>query len=150
MKVILLEGIGNLGKLGDTVAVKPGYGRNYLLPQGKAVPATSANIEYFEHRREDLERAEKDRMIVSKRRAEELSKLHLTISARVSEEGKLYGSVGATEIVHAIEALGLEAHKQEVQLPNGPFRALGENFEVSLYLHHGNVATVKLNIVPEA
>lgn len=151
MKVILLEGIGNLGKLGDTVVVKPGFGRNYLLPQGKAVPATSANIKYFEDRRNDLEHAEKDRIAIAKHRAEELSKLHLTISARVSEEGKLYGSVGATEIVHAITKAGFEAHKQEVQLPNGPFRTLGEDLVVNLYLHHGDiVATVKLNIVAEA
>ncbi len=151
MKVILLEGIGGLGRLGENVSVKPGYGRNYLLPQGKAVLATQEKIKYFEERREELEAAEKDRIIVAKKRAEELSKLHLTISARVSEEGKLYGSIGATEIAHAIKEAGLEARKQEVQLPNGPFRSLGDNFEVNLYLHHGDViATVKLTIVAEA
>jgi large subunit ribosomal protein L9 len=149
VKVILLEGIGNLGRLGDTVTVKPGYGRNYLLPQGKAVPATATNIEYFEHRREELEHAEKERTNVAKRRAEDLSTLHLTISARVSEEGKLYGSVGATEIVHAIQALGFEAHKQEVQLPNGPLRTLGENFEINLCLHHGHTATIKVDVIAE-
>jgi large subunit ribosomal protein L9 len=150
VKVILLEGIGNLGRLGDTVTVKPGYGRNYLLSQGKAVLATQEKIKYFEARRVELEQAETDRLTAAKKRAEELSKLHLTIAARVSEEGKLYGSIGATEIVHAIEQAGLEAHKQEVQLPNGPFRSLGEDFAVSLYLHHGDVvATVKLTIVAE-
>lgn len=150
MKVILLEGIGNLGKLGDAVIVKPGYGRNYLLPRGKAVVATAANIKYFEERREELLTAEQNRIAAAQKRAEELSKLQLTISARVSDEGKLYGSVGATEIVRAIAAAGLEAHKQEVQLPNGPFRTLGDDFVVSLYLHHGDiVATIKLSIVAE-
>jgi large subunit ribosomal protein L9 len=151
VKVILLEGIGELGKLGETVEVKPGYGRNYLLPQGKAILATPEKIKYFEERREELENAEQERINLAKKRAAELAKLHLTITARVSEEGKLYGSIGATEIVKAINAAGLEAKKQEVQLPNGTFRSLGENFEVNLHLHHGDiVATVKLNIVAEA
>lgn len=150
MDIILLEGISTLGKLGEKVKVKRGYARNYLLRLGKAVRATAANIKYFEDRREELERAEKERINIAKKRAEELSKLHLIISARVSEEGKLYGSVGATEIVRAIEAAGVEAHKQEVQLPNGPFRNLGEDFAVNIYLHHGDViATVKLNIIAE-
>lgn len=151
MKVILLESIGGLGKLGEAVIVTSGYGRNYLLPQNKAVLATPAKIKFFEERREELVLAEQGRIAIAQKRADELSKLHLTLSAKVGDEGKLYGSIGATEIVNAITAAGLEAHKQEVQLPNGPFRAVGENFEVNLSLHHGDViATVKLTIVAEA
>ena len=151
MKVILLESIGGLGKLAESVEVKPGYGRNYLLPQAKAVVSTPDNIKYFEDRKEELESAEKDRVAIAKKRAEKLSALQLTISARVSGEGKLYGSVGASEIVDAIKEAGEEAYRQEVQLPDGPFRTLGDDFEVQLYLHHGEVvATVKLKIIAEA
>ena len=150
MKVILLESIGTLGKLGESVDVKPGFGRNYLLPQGKAVLATAQKIKLFEERRAELEQAEQQRLQLAKQRGTELAKLHLTLAARVSEEGKLYGSIGATEIVDAITAAGVEAHRQEVLLPNGPFRHLGEEFVVDLSLHHGEVLTrIKLTIVAE-
>lgn len=149
MQVILLERIKNLGNLGETVKVKPGFGRNYLLPQGKAVTASPANIEYFESRREELEAKAKEQLDVAKSRAEKLDGLELTITARTSEEGKLYGSIGAREIVEEIAKKGIEIHKQEVQLPEGPFRAVGQ-YDVELHLHHGEViSTIKLSIESE-
>lgn len=149
MNVILLDRIHNLGDLGDKVSVKPGYGRNYLIPQGKAVPATAANIAIFEVKRAELEKEVAVKTAVAKTRAAKLEALQLTIPVLVSDEGKLYGSVGATEIVDAIIALGVEASKQEVQLPNGPLREVGD-YEVELHLHHGDViAKVKVSVVTE-
>lgn len=149
MNVILLDRIHNLGNLGDKVHVKPGYGRNYLIPQGKAVPATAANIALFETKRAELEKEVAAKTAVAKTRAAKLEALTLTIPVLVGDEGKLYGSVGATEIVNAIMALGVEAAKQEVQLPNGPLREVGD-YEVEMHLHHGDViAKVKVSIVTE-
>lgn len=147
MNLILLDKIHGLGELGDKVHVKPGYGRNYLLPQGKAVPATAANIAIFEAHRAELEKEVSVKTDAAKARAAQLEALQLVIPMLVGEEGKLYGSVGATEIVDAIIALGVEAAKQEVQLPNGPVRELGD-YEIELHLHHGDViAKVKLSVV---
>lgn len=146
MQVILLERIRNFGNLGDQVNVKPGYARNYLLPQGKAIIANPDNVKVFEGRRAELEAVAAKHLAESKKRADALSKLELVISARVSEEHKLYGSIGATEIIEAIKEQGLEAHKQEVQLPEGPFRAIGE-YEVKLILQDEVSATLKLTIV---
>lgn len=147
MNLILLDKIHGLGELGDRVRVKPGYGRNYLLPQGKAVSATAANIAIFEAHRAELEKEVSVKTDAAKARAAQLEALQLVIPMLVGEEGKLYGSVGVTEIVDAIVALGVEASKQEVQLPNGPVRELGD-YEVELHLHHGDViAKVKLSVV---
>ncbi len=147
MNVILLDRIHKLGNLGDKVKVKPGYGRNYLLPQGKAVLATPANLELFEARRAELEKEMAAKTAVAQQRAAQLNALSLTISVLVGEEGRLYGSVGAQEIVDAILAQGVEAAKQEVQLPNGPIREVGE-YEIELHLHHGEVvAKVKLSVI---
>jgi large subunit ribosomal protein L9 len=149
MNVILLDKIHNLGNLGDQVRVKNGFGRNYLIPHGKAVPATATNIALFEERRAELERELAAKIAAAKQRAVALEKLALTIPALVSEEGKLFGSVGAPEIVEAIVATGAEAHKAEICLPNGPIRAIGD-YEVELHLHHGEViAKVKVAIVAE-
>ena len=149
MHVILLEHIRGLGKLGDKVCVKPGYSRNYLIPQGKAVRATTENIKYFEEQRLNLEKKEQDRLVAAKNRAEALANLHVKVSAKASEEGKLYGSVSALEIVKAVEESGVKICKQEVQLPNGPFRAIGD-YEVQLYLDHGEaIATLKLSVIAE-
>ncbi len=149
MNVILLDRIHNLGDLGDKVSVKPGYGRNYLIPQGKAVPATAANIAIFEAKRADLEKEVAAKIAIAKDRVAKLEALQLIIPVLVSDEGKLYGSVGAIEIVDAIMALGVEAAKQEIQLPNGPLREIGD-YEVELHLHHGDVtAKVKVSIVTE-
>lgn len=147
MNLILLDKIHGLGNLGDQVRVKPGYGRNYLLPQGKAVAATPANIAIFEAHRAELEKEVIAKTATAKARAAQLEALQLVIPMLVGDEGKLYGSVGAAEIVAAIEAQGIEAAKQEVQLPNGPMRELGD-YEVELHLHHGDViAKVKVSVV---
>lgn len=149
MNVILLDRIHKLGELGQQVKVKPGYGRNYLIPQGKAVPATKANIAVFEARRAELEKELAVKTAAAKQRAAQLEALQLTIPVLVGEEGKLYGSVGVSEIADAIAAQGVEVSKQEIQLPNGPFREVGE-YEVELHLHHGDViAKVKLAIVTQ-
>ncbi len=149
MNVILMDKIHKLGELGQQVKVKPGYGRNFLIPQGKAVPATKANIAIFEARRAELEKELAVKTAAAKQRAAQLEALNLTLTMLAAEEGKLYGSVGAAEIVDAIKAQGVEAHKNEVQLPNGPFREMGE-YEVELHLHHGEViAKVKVSIVSQ-
>ena len=149
MELILLEKIKKLGNLGETVKVKPGFGRNYLLPQGKAVSATKSNIEHFETRRAELEKKAQTALEASKTRAEKLNDLEVEIAARASEEGKLFGSIGAKELADAIAKKGIEISRQEIYLPNGPFRNIG-NFDVELHLHHGEViATIKLTIVNE-
>lgn len=149
MNVILLDKIHKLGTLGQQVKVKPGYGRNYLIPQGKAVPATKANIALVEQQRAQFEAELAKKTEVARARAAKIEALEITIPMLVSEEGKLYGSVGASEIVDAINEKGIEASKQEVQLPNGPLREIGE-YEIELHLHHGDViAKLKLAIVAQ-
>lgn len=149
MNVILLDRIHKLGELGQEVKVKRGYGRNYLIPQGKAVPATKENIALFEGRRAELEKELAVKTAAAQERARQLEALQIVIPVLVGEEGKLYGSVGHVEIVDAIKALGLDATKQEIQLPNGPIREVGE-FEVELHLHYGEViAKIKVNVVPQ-
>ena len=150
MNVILMDRIRNLGELGDRVEVKPGYGRNYLIPQGKAVPATPDNVKYFEARRAELEKAAKERLGVDQARADKVNGMNLTISARVGEEGKLYGSVSTNEIIDAIKAAGGDISKQEIQMPEGQIRQVGD-YEIKLSLHHGDVtATVNISVVAEA
>ncbi len=149
MNVILVDKIHKLGELGQQVKVKPGFGRNYLIPQGKAVPATAQNIEIFEAKRAELEAELAKKSAEAKERAAKLEALALTIPVLVSEEGKLYGSIGVSEIFDAITELGGEASKQEIQLPNGPLREIGE-YEVELHLHHGEViAKVRVAIVAQ-
>lgn len=134
MQVILLERVRNLGNLGDKVNVKSGYGRNFLIPQGKAVFATEDNVTKFEARRAELEKAAADVLDAAKARAAKLEGLTVTISRKAGEEGKLFGSVGTSDIADAISAAGVEIEKQEVQMPNGPLREVGE-FEVEVSLH---------------
>lgn len=134
MQVILLEKIVNLGNLGDLVNVKPGYARNYLVPQGLATVATPANIAMFEERRLELEKASADRLQAAKARASELEGKSVEISARASDEGKLFGSVGVIEIAEAFEKLGLELNKSEIQLPEGPIKVTGD-YEVAVSVH---------------
>lgn len=149
MKVILLEKIKHLGDLGDQVVVKRGYGRNFLMPQKKAVPATPDNVAYFEAKKAEYQAAAAQRLQEDQARAEQLNNLQLRFSVRASDEGKLYGSIGAVELIREIEAQSLVAHKHEIQLPNGPIRSIGD-YEVLLLLHHGEVeATVKVSVVPE-
>lgn len=134
MQVILLERVKNLGDLGDTVKVKPGYGRNFLMPQGKALPANETNRKVFEARKAELVKKANDSLNAAKIRAEKLAGKTLTIKALASEEGKLYGSVGPAEIVHAAEALKLDLHKHEIDMVTGPIRQTG-TFTVAVALH---------------
>lgn len=134
MNVILLEKIKKLGDLGETVKVKSGFGRNYLLPQGKALPATANNVKVFEARKAELVKKASDSIGAAKIRAEKLAGQTLTIKALASEEGKLYGSVGVAEIVDAAKALGLDVEKNEIDVVGGPIRAVG-TFAVAVHLH---------------
>ena len=148
MQVILLEKIGRLGELGQQVNVKPGYGRNYLIPNGKAVPATPENIEKFEAQRAELEKAQADSLAAAQGRAEKLNELEVTLHRKIVSEDRLFGSVGVNEIVAAIAEAGLEVTKREIRLPDGPFRTVGEH-EVELHLHADVNARIKLVIAAE-
>ncbi|TXH93126.1 MAG: 50S ribosomal protein L9 [Pseudomonas sp.] len=146
MEVILLEKIANLGNLGDKVNVKAGYGRNYLLPQGKATAATAENVAAFEARRAELEAAAAAKKASAEARAAQLAELEVTITAVAGDEGKLFGSVGTHDIAEALTAAGVEVCKSEVRLPNGTIRQVGE-FDINVHLHTDVEATVKLVVV---
>ena len=148
MDVILLERVRNLGNLGDEVSVKNGYGRNFLIPQGKAVRATAANREVFESRRAELEAQAAAQLKAAQDRAASLAELAVTIAARASDEGKPFGSVGSREIADAVTEAGQEVSKDEVLLPVGPLRSIGE-FTVDLQLHSDVTASVTVNVIPE-
>lgn len=147
MEVILLKNVGGLGALGDKVKVRAGYGRNYLVPGGFAVSATPANLEAFEARRAELEREAAANLAAAEARKASLDGLRVTVARKAGDEGRLFGSVGTADIAAAIAAAGVEVAKQEVRLPSGPFRSIGE-FEVALHLHAEVDATVNLTIVP--
>lgn len=146
MNVILLEKMHKLGDLGEQVKVKPGYGRNYLVPYGKAVPATKDNVEAFEERRAELEKAAAERLQAAQTRGEALEGASITIEAKAGEEGKLFGSIGVRDIAEAVSANGTAVEKNEVLLPEGPIRLTGE-YEITLQLHTDVQATIQLNIV---
>jgi large subunit ribosomal protein L9 len=149
MEVILLENITKLGRLGDKVDVKAGFGRNFLIPQGKAVRATRSNTEEFEARRAELEAAAAALVGSAQLRADAIDALEpITIAANAGEEGKLFGSVGTRDISDAIAALGCEVDKSEVRLPTGPLRELGE-YEVTIQVHGDVTATVAVEVVAE-
>jgi large subunit ribosomal protein L9 len=148
MEVILLEKIRRLGDLGEKVRVKPGFGRNFLIPQGKAVPATPENVAKFEAQRAELEKAQAEALATATARAGQLNALTLTIRRKAGEEGKLFGSVSTSDIAEAATAAGVELHKHEVRLPEGPFRLVGQ-YEVGLNLHADVDAKVKVNIEAE-
>ena len=149
MEVILLESVQKLGELGDKVTVKSGYGRNFLIPQKKAVPATAENLQQFEERRADLEAAAGDKLSVAKNRAKKVEELSITITTKAGEEGKLFGSITVRDVADACEAAGVELEKIEVRLPEGPIRELGE-FEINIHLHPEVDAVLKLAVVAEA
>jgi len=134
MEVILLEKVENLGKMGDKVNVRPGYGRNFLLPKGKATLATPENIAKFEARRAELEQRQADELSAAQKRAEQLQALSVRIPARAGNEGKLFGSIGTVDIAEACTAAGVAIQRSEVRLPNGPLRVVGEH-EVEFHLH---------------
>lgn len=149
MEVILLENIGNLGGLGDKVDVKSGYGRNYLIPQGKAVPATATNLAEFEARRAELEAAAAETLAAAETRAAAINELGLiSIPANAGEEGKLFGSIGTRDISEAVTAAGCEVDKSEVRLPEGALRELGE-YEVAIQVHGDVTAMVAVAVIPE-
>ena len=148
MELILLEKVQNLGDLGETVKVKPGYGRNYLVPQGMAVPATPANIAAFEARREELEKAAAEKLGGAEARQAAIGELEVSISANASDEGKLYGSIGPREIADAASALGHPLNKSEVVMGEGPIRLVGEH-EVLVQLHADIALTIQLVIDQE-
>jgi len=148
MNVILLEKVGKLGSLGDTVTVKSGYGRNFLIPFGKAVPANDANVAEFETRRAELEKAAAEKMAEAEARAAKLNDLAVTIVSKAGDEGKLFGSIGTRDIADAVSAAGVEVAKSEVKLPEGSLRTVGD-FEIAVQLHSDVTAVVKLAVVAE-
>ncbi|HHJ14451.1 MAG TPA: 50S ribosomal protein L9 [Gammaproteobacteria bacterium] len=148
MEVILLEKVENLGNLGDRVKVRPGYGRNYLIPSGKATPATEEHIKAFEARRAELEKAAAESLAAAEARREQLADMTVTVTAKAGEEGKLFGSVGAIDIAEAITARGVPVERSEVRLPEGAFRSVGE-FQVQLHLHSDVDTEISLVIEAE-
>lgn len=148
MELILLEKVLNLGELGDKVDVKPGYGRNFLLPLGKAVRATAENIEQFEADRAKLEAAEQEKLGSAQNRSASFAEFEVTLTANASEEGKLYGSIGPREIADAVSAMGREVSKAEVIMGEGPIRYTGEH-EVVLHLHADVETCIRVIVNPE-
>ena len=149
MDVILLENMGNLGVLGDKVDVKAGYGRNFLIPQGKAVPATQENIAIFEARRTELEAVAAESLAAAEARAKAIDELSdLVIPASAGEEGKLFGSVGTRDIANALTKAGCEVNKAEVRLPEGVIRELGD-FQIMIQLHSDVAINVAVSVVAE-
>ena len=148
MHVILLEKVANLGNLGDKVSVKSGYGRNFLIPFGKAVPANKANTEAFEARRTELEKAAADKLGTAAKRAEEMAEIELTLTAKAGDEGKLFGSIGPRDLAEAITSAGVKVAKSEIRLADGPIRAVGE-YDVGVQLHTDVAATIKVFIEAE-
>ncbi|MFL2503991.1 MAG: 50S ribosomal protein L9 [Candidatus Azotimanducaceae bacterium] len=147
MEVILLETIGKLGDLGDKVNVSSGYGRNFLIPKKKAVPATAANLEAFEEKRAELEKNAEAKLEDAKKRAEQVADLALKLTAKAGEEGKLFGSITVRDIADACLSNGVEIEKSEIKLPDGPLRNTGE-FEVGVQVHPDLI--VKLKVIVSA
>lgn len=143
MEVILLEKVGRLGTVGDKVNVKAGYGRNFLLPLGKAISATPQNLAAFEERRAELESAANEKKKYAETRAAKLAEMVVTLSANAGDEGRLFGSIGVRDIADAITAAGVDVQKSEVKLPSGTLREVGE-YDIDLQLHVDVVQTVKV------
>ena len=148
MELILLEKVTNLGNLGDKVKVKPGYGRNYLVPTGKAVPATEKNIAEFEIRRAELEKAALQKLSTAEERCAALQGFELVLAANAGDEGKLYGSIGPREIAEAVSERGIALEKSEVIMGEGPIRYTGEH-AVLVHLHADVETEIKVIINPE-
>ncbi len=148
MEVILLERIGNLGDLGEKVEVRAGYGRNFLIPQGKAIPATKENLASFEARRAELEKRAAESLAAAQARADKLAELgSVTIAHQAGEGGKLFGSVSTTDIADAVSSAGVEITRKEVRLPEGPLRMTGEH-QVDIQLH--SLLTQQIKVIIEA
>ncbi|PJE79405.1 50S ribosomal protein L9 [invertebrate metagenome] len=148
MDVILLEKIANLGNLGDKVSVKSGYGRNYLIPYGKATRATKANLEAFEARRTELESKAAGLLVSAQKRAAEMAEIELTLTAKAGDEGKLFGSIGSRDLAEAVTSAGVQVAKSEIRLPEGPIRAIGE-YDVAIQLHTDVSSTIKVYVEAE-
>ncbi|MDM8547788.1 50S ribosomal protein L9 [Candidatus Venteria ishoeyi] len=148
MELILLEKVKNLGNLGDKVSVKPGYGRNFLVPHGKAVPANKENLEAFEARRAELERNQADKLASATARAEQIHDNILVISRHAGSEGKLFGSVSPADIADAATQVGIRLEKHEVRMPTGPLRNVGE-YEITLHLHADVESEISVHVVAD-
>ena len=148
MNVILLERVNNLGDLGDEVVVKPGFARNFLIPNGKAVQANKENRTVFEGRRAELENAADEKLVIAQARAEKLTELVITLVVKTGEEDRLYGSVGTQDIANALLAEGHEVVRSEVNMPEGAIRIAGE-YEITLQMHSDVTVDIKVNVVPE-
>jgi large subunit ribosomal protein L9 len=148
MEIILLERIDRLGGLGELVNVRPGFARNYLLPQGKAMLATAENIAAIEARRAELEKHEAEVLAAARARAEKLDGLEVSITAKSGGEGKLFGSITNANITEAVREKGIEIEKSEVRMPEGPIRLAGE-YEIDLHLHAEVNTTIKLTVIGE-
>jgi large subunit ribosomal protein L9 len=149
MNVILLETVENLGSIGDLVKVKPGYGRNFLLPQGKAMLATPENMKAIEARRAELEKVAAEELAKAKERAKAFENLEVVIQANAGPEGKLFGSVGPVDIVDALEAVQVEAERAEIRMPEGPIQEVGE-FTIGVHLHTELNVDVLVRVVGES
>ncbi len=148
MEVILLEKVANLGNLGDKVTIKSGFGRNYLIPQGKATAATAIKVAEFEARRAELEKAAAEKLATAQARATALEKLDVVITHKAGDEGKLFGSVGTQNIADAITEAGSAVAKHEIRLPDGVIRHTGE-YSIDVQLHSDVVSTLSINVIAE-
>ena len=148
MEIILLKKVENLGSLGSVVSVRPGYARNYLIPQGRAQMATKANKEAFEVRRAELEAEAEAILAAAQARRDQLADMVLTITSKAGNEGKLFGSVSNIEIAEAIMAAGITVERREIRMPDGAIRHLGE-FEIGLHLHAEVDTTIKVVVEAE-
>ncbi len=148
MNVILLTKVENLGNLGDRVSVKPGYGRNFLIPQGKATEATPGNVAKFEARRAELEATAAAALAKAHERREQLADIMVTMAAKAGAEGRLFGSIGPADIAEAVSAAGIELAKAEVRMPAGPIRHIGE-CEVDIHLHTDVNCKLHINVIAE-
>ena len=148
MEIILLEKTANLGSLGDKVTVKAGYGRNFLIPFGKAVPADEQNMKAFEARRAELEKAATEKLSSATKRASEMADIELTLTAKAGDEGKLFGSIGPRDLAEAITSAGVKVAKSEIRLADGPIRSIGE-YDISVQLHTDVSANIKVFVEAE-
>jgi len=148
MDIILLEKVENLGSIGDRVKVRSGYGRNFLLPKGKATLATPENIAIFEERRAELERKQADELASAQGRADKISGLTLQLSANAGPEGKLFGSLGTIDIADACTAAGAPVERSEVRLPDGPIKSLGEH-EIEIHVQSDVSVMIHVNVVSD-
>jgi large subunit ribosomal protein L9 len=149
MEVILLKKVTNLGGLGEKVSVRPGYGRNYLIPGGYAASATEANLKAFEERRAELEREAEQVLLRAEEHKARLEGLSVSIARKSGDEGRLFGSVGTGDIAVAARAAGIEIDKSQVRLPAGPLRTVGQ-YDVAIHLHADVQGTLKVEIVSES